>query len=123
MHIEKLKKIFKILIPAMVTLISYSMVEVISTIFNGHLPEKEMIAASGLSHMYPQIVCVSLMLGMNNTLSTFISQSFGSGNLAVCGQYLNRARVIVTIMFIPMIVLLLLCETILLWVGLDEKTS
>ena len=55
MHLEKLKKIFKILIPAMVILISYSMEEVIfKAVFNRHLPEKLMIAASGLSHMYPQ---------------------------------------------------------------------
>lgn len=105
------------------TLVSYNMVEAISTVFNGHLPEKEMIAASGLAHMYPQIICLSLILGMNNTLSTFISQSYGAGNLPLCGIYLNRARVIASLMFIPMLVLLLMCETVLVRLGIDEKTS
>jgi Na+-driven multidrug efflux pump len=64
----RLFSILKISIPATITLVSYMLVEATSTVFNGHLPKDEMISGAGLALMYSHIICLSLAMGMNNTL-------------------------------------------------------
>lgn len=104
----------KICVPATVTMFSYFLMEVISAVFNGHMPEAEMIAGAGLSSMYTTILCLSITVGLNSALSTLISQTFGSGNMKLCGVYLNRARIVATLVFIPLTILLLNAENMFL---------
>jgi len=44
-------------------------------------------------------------------------------DLTLCGQYLNRGRVILTLVFIPFMILLLFTEKILIGIGQDPTTS
>ncbi len=97
--------------------------EVINTAFNGHMPEAEMIAGAGLGSMYCTIVGLSLTIGLNSALTTLISQTFGTGNLKMCGVYLNRARVVATLVFIPISAVLWCSEYLSLWMGFEAKTS
>ena len=61
-------------------------------------------------------------MGMNGALETLVSQAFGYGNITLCGVYLNRARVVGTLIFIPCVVLLIFAESILLKLGQDPLT-
>lgn len=51
--------------------------------------------------------CLLVMLGaavlegQMSALSTFISQTYGAKNYELCAIHLNRARVVVTIIFVP----------------------
>ncbi|CDW87432.1 multidrug resistance [Stylonychia lemnae] len=115
--------ILKICGPATITMFTYYSMEVISAVFNGHMPEAEMIAGAGLAGMYTTIVCLSITIGLNSALSTLISQTFGTGNMRMCGIYLNRARVVATLAFIPLSALLLSAESLFLLLNFDPKTS
>ena len=60
---------------------------------------------------------------MNGALETLVSQAFGFGNISLCGVYLNRARLISTLAFIPIMIILLYSEPILLKLGQDPESS
>lgn len=115
--------ILKVCVPATVTMFSYLLMEVVSAVFNGHMPEVEMIGGAGLGGMYTTILCLSITIGLNFTLSTLISQTFGSGNMYLCGVYLNRARIVAFLVFIPLQIALLNAENLFLAFKFDEKTS
>lgn len=119
-----LKEILTIYIPALVTMLSFLLLEVITTVFNGHLGTAKQIAGSGLGSMFTTIIGLALACGMNSTLTTLISQTWGQQNLHLCGVYLNRARVIVTLFFVPITIILLLSEQIFVHIlGLDPEIS
>ena len=60
---------------------------------------------------------------MNGALETLVSQAYGFGNIQLCGIYLNRARIISTIVFIPIMFVFMHSEAILLKLGQDPITS
>ena len=60
---------------------------------------------------------MSLILGCNSALDTLVSQAAGAGNLKLCGVYLNRARFIMSVMFIPIIALSFYIEEFLVFAG------
>ena len=47
-----------------------------------------------------------MFVGLNGALETLVSQSYGSGNLKLCGVYLNRGRFVLLCSFIPVAVIL-----------------
>ena len=55
-------------------------------------------------------------------MDTLIPQAYGAEDFPLCGVYLNRARIIGTIAFIPVSIILLNCEGLLLWFSQDPKT-
>lgn len=70
-----------------------------------------------MGNMTLNILGLSVILGMNSALETFVSQSYGNGNLYMCGVFLNRARFLITCLFLPIIFLLLQSERLLLFIG------
>jgi len=56
---------------------------------------------------------------MNSALSTLISQGFGQNDKRLCGVYYNQARIMLTIMFIPILIILLNSERIFLAFGFE----
>ena len=88
-----------------------------NTIFAGRFDDAAKLAGVGLGNTTLNIACLSICMGMNGALETLVSQAFGYGNIVLCGVYLNRARVIGTLTFIPLAILLFSSETILLKLG------
>lgn len=68
-----MKNIMKIGVPCVLSLFFAFFVEVINQIYIGHIGTKEMIAGVGLGNMYLNITTLSLLMGMNGALSTFVS--------------------------------------------------
>jgi len=60
---------------------------------------------------------ISLFLGLNGALETLVAQAYGSGNLKLCGVYLNRGRFILLVLNIPIIFILCQAEYILVNIG------
>ena len=58
---------------------------------------------------------------MNGALETLVAQAYGAGQLQLCGVYLNRARVINTVIFVPLLIILLFTKPILMALGQDEE--
>ncbi len=115
-----IKNILGICIPTIITMISVSMIMQINIGFAGRLNDTYILAGIGIANMYTNTVIQSLIIGMNSTLNTLVSQAFGQKNLKLCGTYLNRARVIITLMFIPFAIPVFYAESILLKLGFDK---
>ena len=57
------------------------------------------------------------------TLNTVVAHAYGFNDYRMCGIYLNRARIIVTLIFIPLSLFLLQTERVFDFVGFDPKAS
>ena len=95
------------------------MVEVINVSFIGHLGDPSLVAGVGLGNMYINALGFAVMIGLNTTIVTLVSQTLGQGNMRLCGIYLNRGRIVCLLACIPVIILMLLSETFFLAIKTD----
>lgn len=82
-----------------------------------------MLAGVGLANMYVNISVVAVIVGLNSALATLISQSHGQGNMKLCGIYLNRARIVIFLIQIPLTGLLLGSKQIFMAIGIQEEQA
>ena len=54
-----------------------------------------------MGNMIQNMFGLSIVCGFNGALETLVSQAYGSGNLRLCGVYLNRGRFILLMAFVP----------------------
>lgn len=69
------------------------------------------------------IVPYSVMIGTNTALETFVSRAAGRNNLRDCGLYLHRSMFIISVIFIPVIVIQLNSAFILETLGIEREAS
>ena len=98
------------------------LVLLINVIFAGRLGDPAKTAGIGLGSTMNHMFGCCILYGMNRAMDTLIPQAYGASNLPLCGVYLNRARIIGTIVFIPVSLILMNCEVFLLWFSQDPKT-
>ena len=60
---------------------------------------------------------------MNGALETLVSQSFGAGKYEECGVFLNRGKVVVTYLMVPIIIIYLFSDKILIALSQDPQIS
>jgi len=76
-----------------------------------------MIAGVGLGNTTQNLVALSIVYGLNSTIETLVSQAWGAGEKKLCGVYLNRGRLILSLFFIPIFIILENTESILIYLG------
>ena len=76
-----------------------------------------------MGNMLANLVAYSAFFGFSTALDTLQSQAAGAGNFELCGVYLHRSRVVLSIIFVPILIVLLNSESILLKLGQDPKVS
>ena len=69
------------------------------------------------------MIGLSIVIGLNSALETYVSQAAGAKNLELCGVYLNRARVITLLLAIPVTAILLNAKTILVAIKQDPDVA
>ena len=79
-------------------------------IFLGRIGKAPLVAGVGLGSVTLNIMCLTLVYGVNGAVDTLASQAFGLKDLQLCGEYFNRGRVILTIIFLPFAAVLLFSE-------------
>jgi Na+-driven multidrug efflux pump len=67
-----IKNVLRISVPAVIALVSAFLVGTINVSFIGHLGNPAMVAGVGFGEGYINIMCVAVILGLNNALSFFI---------------------------------------------------
>ena len=82
-----------------------------------------MLAGVGMGNVIMNMLGLAVIYGMNMALETLVSQSYGQGNLELCGVYLNRGRFIITLCFIPIALILTKVHDILAFIGQDPEVS
>ena len=72
-----IREMFLIAVPAVVANVSWIMIEVINLMFMGHLGNTAIMAGVGIGNIFINIFGWVILLGMNTTLVTLVSQSIG----------------------------------------------
>ena len=111
------KKYFKISIPTVATCSLNNFVMFVTVVFAGRLDDPSKLAGVGLGITIGQILCFSIMTGLNGALDTLVSQTYGFGELRLCAALFNRGLLILTLVFIPLAVLLCFVEPLMLKLG------
>lgn len=83
----------------------------------------KMIAGVGIGTTVSNFLGMSIILGYNASLDTLISHAYGDNNFQLCGDYLNRARVTMTLLFVPISLTLLMTKDILVGIGQGEEVA
>ncbi|KAG0031904.1 hypothetical protein BGZ81_000334 [Podila clonocystis] len=95
---------FKILLkysgPVVLTYILQNSLQLASLISLGHLGSIE-LAASSLASMFAAVTCWSVSLGTATALDTLCSQSFTSHHPHTLGLHLQRAILVLMVLFVP----------------------
>ncbi|XP_034044604.1 multidrug and toxin extrusion protein 1-like [Thalassophryne amazonica] len=99
--------------PVVLSQLTIFSISVISTVFCGHLGKTELAGVSLAISIF-NITGVSIGTGLAQTFDTFISQTYGSGNLSVVGVILQRGILILLLACFPCGLLSLNTEPILL---------
>ena len=60
----------------------------------GHMKDPTIMAGIGLGNMTQNLFAVAFIESFNSVIQVLGSQAYGSGNLKLCGIYLNRGRVL-----------------------------
>ena len=115
--------IYKVSVPAIIAVFCTILLETINVLFVGHLNNTAMVAGVGLGNIFVNMFCQAVILGMNNTICIFVSQSVGAGNMRNCGIILNRGRITIFFVFIPTAILLCFVENILLLLNMDAESA
>ena len=121
---KMLTMFLKIAVPAVVTNIIGITTMIVNTFFAGHMDDPINLAAVGLSNTCCIMFVLSLLIGLNVAQETLTSQAYGADSNHLCGIYLNRGRVIMTVFyaffaFWPMV----FGEEILNAIGIDEDVA
>ncbi|CAI2364938.1 unnamed protein product [Moneuplotes crassus] len=118
-----LKEILFASIPSMFGLVFQVLTEVSNLVFVGQYGGAKDLSGVGLGNMLVNIIIFSIGMGMNGALDTLVSQSHGNKQYYLCGVYLNRARIIQAILFVPGAILLLFTKQILILFQQEEEAS
>ena len=59
-----------------------------------------------MANMLINVLCFAVTQGLNGALETLVSQAFGSNHFKQCGLLLNRGRIITTLVFLPVALIL-----------------
>ena len=76
-----------------------------------------MLAGVGLGNMTMAFLGYMVMIGLNSSIETFVSQAAGAKNMELCGVYLNRGRFVMTCAFVPISIVLMQSYPILIYFG------
>ena len=98
-------------------------IDLINISIIGRVGDTVALAAVSLGNIIIIMFVMSVMQGMNTALETLVSQAYGAGEMRLCGEHLNRMRLILLIMFIPVCLTLTFSEQILLFLRQDPEVS
>ena len=92
----------------------------VNMVATGHIGGQESIAAVGVGVSFMTLFVNATHYGMNSAIDTLVSQAFGSGNLKLCGMYLQRGRVICCFTLLPISILFIFSQPILISLGFQK---
>ena len=81
------------------------------------------VAGLGLGVMFINMFVFGTYEGLNGAIDTLVSQYYGTGDYKGCNLVYNRARVINSLIFIPVAVILVMSEEILVFLDQDLEVA
>ncbi len=86
-----LMQTFNIGAPTAISVMSLNAIEFINLAFVGRLGSAAALVGVGLGNTLLNVTCLTVRLGIEDALNTFLSQAYGAGNMRLCRVHLNRA--------------------------------
>lgn len=117
------KRLFSVVLPAILSQIVLLMMETVSMIFVGRLNDSVATAGVGLGIIYVNCTTQSILTGLDNAISVLVAVAYGRGDLADCQRILHRGRILCFICYIPLFLVELMCEPALVAVGVDPDVA
>ena len=111
-----------IALPAVTECIFMHLGILIITLFANNLSDTA-LAGVGIGSAFNQLFCVTLLTGLNQAQQTLVSQAYGYGNLSLCGVLLNRGRIILILIFVPLTMVLSYADSILDALNQDAEVT
>ena len=68
--------------------------------------EPAIMAGVALGHMTKVLLGSTILVGVNGSIETYVSQSAGAKDKKLAGTFLNQGRVILCLFFIPIAIIL-----------------
>lgn len=113
----------KMAVPLVCGMLLYLLVQLTNTYFVGNLNEPALLAGVGMGNMLINVLCFAVTQGLNGALETLVSQSYGAQKYQECGIFLNRGKVVCTLIMIPIVVIYVLSDKILIALDQDPEIS
>ncbi|KAF9133355.1 hypothetical protein BGW39_009952 [Mortierella sp. 14UC] len=117
---------FKILLrysgPVVLTYVLQNSLQLASLVSLGHLGSIE-LAASSLASMFAAVTCWSVSLGTATALDTLCSQSYTSHHPHTLGLHLQRAILVLMLLFVPIAGVWLSSEYIFMLLGQEQALA
>ena len=76
-----------------------------------------------MANMLNNVIARSVLYGVTDSLNTYISQAFGTGDYHMCGVYLNRARALNLLIYVVVVLILQFASAFFMLIGLDSETA
>jgi len=93
---------------------------VIDIVCVGHLNDSNQMAAIGLATTTLLVLFVYPLIGSLGALDTLASTAYGNKQYYLCGVYLNRSILLMTLLAIPCLTVLSFTNHLLLFIGQEE---
>lgn len=113
----------KLSLPSIACCFVTKLQDTINVAMIGRLNDKEMLSGVGLGNMTMAFLGYMAMMGINSALDTLLSQANGAGEYKLSGIYLNRGRLILCCIFVPIAFSLSFAEPILLAFKQDANVA
>jgi len=116
-------KVTTIASPIVISMLVYLFVQLVNTFFVGKMNDPALLAGVGMGNMLINVLAFAVMQGLNGALETFVSKEFGRKNYAMCGRYLNRGKMVCTVIMIPIIIIFIFSDKILIAIKQDPTIA
>lgn len=100
-------KFLKLAFPAIICNMVFNAQILINIRAASKLQDPTVLAGIGLGNMTITLACNAILMKLNRAMESLVPQAFGRGDMQLCGVFLNRARFMVIIAFLPIIALVL----------------
>jgi len=117
------KSLLSLAFPNAITSIMWPLHTFIGLYYVGFLENVLELDAYSLAISWSGIFAYSIQIGISSTLDTLVSQSFGKQEYKMCGLFMNRAFLIVSIVTIPCSILQLFSGPIFIMAGIDKDLA
>lgn len=102
---------------------TYLFVQLVSLHYIGNMNDPVILAGVGMGNVLINVFGLALMMGLSSALETFVVQCYVLRDFKMCGVYLNRARLVVTLLMLPIAAIFSLSHWLLDLVNQDVEVA
>jgi MATE family multidrug resistance protein len=99
------------------------MIDVINLVYLGHSGNEKLVAGVGMGAISINFMGWSVISGVTQAMDTLVSHAAGQKNYELCGVYLNRGRLVVTLIFIPTCIMSTQIKNAMIYFNQDKDVA